>query len=162
MTPSAFLDEAQRERLAALADALMPGLGMLPSPSEVGTHLEGLDRLLAVRPDLLAVLRAAADIPGGGAEYLAALRAGEPDTLESLTFALAGAYLTTPQVRRALGYPGIAPRRAPAAPDEADYYLDDGVLEPVRSRGPIYRPTPQPAGEPQPGAGRPTQKGHGQ
>lgn len=159
MTPHALLDETQRERLAALADALMPGRGLLPSPSEVAAHREGLDRLLAVRPDLLTVLRAAANARGEAAEQLAALRAAEPDTWQFLTFALAGAYLATPQARLALGYPGVAPRRAPAAPDEADYYLDDGVLEPVRSRGPIYRPTPLPAGEPQPGAGRPTEEG---
>jgi len=44
-----------------------------------------------------------------------------------------------------LGLPGNAPKPKPALPDEADYYFRDGILEPVKARGPIYRPTPKSA-----------------
>lgn len=136
------LDDAQRQRLAVLADLLMPGSGVLPSPSEVGAHEDGIDRVLAARPDLAPVIRSAADAVGEAAQQLADLRAGDPASFDALSYALAGAYLTAPRVRRALGYPGVAPRRAPAPPDEAEYYLDDGLLDPVMKRGPIFRPTP--------------------
>ncbi|CAB4927787.1 unannotated protein [freshwater metagenome] len=33
--------------------------------------------------------------------------------------------------------------RQPALPDEADAYLEDGILDVVIARGPIYRPTPE-------------------
>jgi hypothetical protein len=136
------LTDPQRERLAVLADILMPGSGALPSPSEAGTHQQGIDRVLAVRPDLALVIRSAADVTGDAAAQLAVLRAADPAAFELLSMALAGAYVTVPRVRRTLGYPGVAPRPAPAAPDEAEYYLDDDLLEPVTKRGPIYRPTP--------------------
>jgi choline dehydrogenase-like flavoprotein len=44
-----------------------------------------------------------------------------------------------PRVRRSFGYPGTVPRRNPSAPGEAEYYLEDNVLEPVVVRGPIFR-----------------------
>jgi hypothetical protein len=136
------LDDTQRKRLAVLADLLMPGSGALPSPSEVGAHEDGIDRVLAARPDLAPVICSAADAVGEAAEQLAVLRADDPASFDALSYALAGAYLTSPRVRRALGYPGVAPRRAPAPPDEAEYYLDGGLLDPVTNRGPIFRPTP--------------------
>jgi hypothetical protein len=43
-----------------------------------------------------------------------------------------------PKVRHAIGYAGQTPRPIDSAPD----YLDDGMLESVIRRGPIYRPTP--------------------
>lgn len=52
-----------------------------------------------------------------------------------------GAYLI--RVWRRLGYPGRKP--TPVLDDEADFYLDGGLLEPVIARGPIYRPTPDEA-----------------
>jgi hypothetical protein len=56
---------------------------------------------------------------------------------------VAGSYLMNPRVRRGLGLPGGAPRPKPALPDESDYYLSGGILDPVIARGPIYRPTPE-------------------
>ena len=47
---------------------------------------------------------------------------------------------STPEVRQLLGYPAGVRARQPAYPDEADSYLDDGILDAVIVRGPIYRP----------------------
>jgi hypothetical protein len=41
-----------------------------------------------------------------------------------------------PKVRKRLRYPGQ--KASPPYPDEADYYLRDGLLDPVIERGPIY------------------------
>ena len=48
-----------------------------------------------------------------------------------------GAYYLHPRVRRLIGYPGQKPD--PAADDESDYWLRDGLLDPVIDRGPIWR-----------------------
>jgi len=45
-----------------------------------------------------------------------------------------------PKVREALGYHGQLPRPIDPHPD----YLDEGLLQQVIARGPIYRPTPDP------------------
>jgi hypothetical protein len=51
-----------------------------------------------------------------------------------------GAYFLNPDVRRAIGYEGQTGRAIDPHPD----YLDDGLLDAVIARGPIYRPTPAP------------------
>ena len=43
-------------------------------------------------------------------------------------------------VRAAIGYPGLEAR--PIDPDAAPDYLEDGLLDSVIARGPVYRPTP--------------------
>jgi hypothetical protein len=50
-----------------------------------------------------------------------------------------GAYFLNPQVRTSLGYHGQGPHPIDPRPD----YLDDGLLQSVIGRGPIYRPTPR-------------------
>ena len=50
------------------------------------------------------------------------------------------AYFLNPDMRAAIGYPGLEAR--PIDPDAAPDYLDDGLLDSVVSRGPVYRPTP--------------------
>ena len=49
-----------------------------------------------------------------------------------------GAYFLNPRVREALGYTGQTAQPIDPQPD----YLDDGLLQSVIDRGPIYRPTP--------------------
>jgi hypothetical protein len=137
------LDDAQRATLATFADALIPGGAGLPSASEADVHGKWIDRTLRARPDLcdpvLAVLARGGD-PG---VELDRWRREDPPTFETFTLAVSGSYFMNPRVRRLLGYPGNAPKRKLAYPDEADFYLDGGkLLEPVAERGPIYRPTP--------------------
>jgi hypothetical protein len=39
-----------------------------------------------------------------------------------------------------MGYPGQGP--SPILPDEPEWYMRDGIIDPVRARGEIYVPTP--------------------
>ena len=132
-----------RERLARLADGLIPGADGMPAPRELGIAGVQLDLVLAARPDLEPALRRAleqAPEVGGAREWVEALRAADPDAYDALVVAIVGGYYLHPEVQRRLGYPGQTPRPLPAAglPD----YVEEGLLERVYERGPIYRPTP--------------------
>jgi hypothetical protein len=130
------------------ADVLIPGGAGLPSASQADVHGKWIDRVLNARPDLAPDLLALLE-QGSGEDprkELQRCREEMPEVFETFTLAVSGAYFMNPRVRKALGYPGTAPKRKPAYPDEADFYLDGGALvEPVVARGPIYRSTP--AGE---------------
>ena len=100
----------------------------------------GLDQLLTVRPDLLdslksLLLRAKERPP---AEFLRELQTHDPAVFGVLAESVPGAYFLNPDVRAKLKYDGQSAR--PIDP-RADY-LDDGLLQSVIDRGPIYRPTP--------------------
>ncbi|MGY1644574.1 hypothetical protein ACI782_26035 [Geodermatophilus sp. SYSU D00703] len=136
------LDEAQRGRLAELADCLIPGGEGLPAASAVDVHGAWIDRVLAVRPDLGPVLAAVLAADGSGQELLDRVRVEDPERFGHFAYAIAGAYLINPRIRRLLGYPAAAPARNPAMEGEAEAYLEDGILDVVIARGPVYRPTP--------------------
>lgn len=136
------LDAAARATLAALADVLVPAAGEMPSASEADVHGKWVDRVLAARPDLgppLAELLAAAQGRDPRAE-VQRLNDEQPAAFGVLALVATGAYYLNPRIRRLIGYPGQ--KRNPPYPDEADYYLRDGLLEPVLARGSIYRATP--------------------
>lgn len=137
-----MLDEEARMRLAALADVMVPGGEGLPSASAVNAHEKWIDRVLAVRPDLVHPVRAALARNGEPAVALAGLREDDEGTFESFGYVVAAAYLIHPRVRKLLGYPSNIPNPQPAYPDEADAYLADGILDPVVARGPAFRPIP--------------------
>jgi hypothetical protein len=106
-------------------------------------HGKWIDRVLRVRPDLTPHVAAVLASAGEPRMELVRWQAENPEVFESFTLAVAGGYLMNPRVRKLLGYPGNAPKRKLAYPDEADFYLDGGtLLEPVMARAPIYRPTP--------------------
>lgn len=136
------LTAEQRARLAVFADALIGGGVGMPSASGAEVHSRWIDRVFAARPDMEATVREVLASEGDPAEVLGGLRADEPDRFASFAFAIAGAYLINPRIRRELGYPGPLPMKQPALPDEAEAYLEDGILDVVIARGPIYRPTP--------------------
>ena len=133
------LSEPERHRLGLIADALIGGGGGLPSAREADVQGVWIDRVLAARPDLFDVLSKAASISGDPQLVLDRLDSAE---LDHIKYAIAAAYLINPRVRALLGYPGNAPEKQPAYPDEAQSYLEDGILDAVIKRGPIYRPTP--------------------
>ena len=136
------LDNASRARLALFADALIAGGAGIPSASGADVHTQWIDRVFTARPDMATTVREVLATTGEPAVILATLRAEDPDRFSSFAFAIAGAYLINPRIRRELGYPGPIPVKNPALPDEADAYLEDGILDVVINRGPIYRPTP--------------------
>jgi len=130
----------ERAALAGLVDRLIPAADGFPSASEAGVVGQGLDAVLAARPDLAetlgSVLRSALGRePGQALEYLLAHDAAAYGALAEFA---AAAYFMNPDVRQAIGYAGQLPHPIDPRPD----YLDDGLLEPVIRRGPIYRPTP--------------------
>ena len=134
------LTSAERQLFAALADLLIPAGGGFPSASEAGVANQGLDQLLAVRPDLLnplksLLLRAKDRSP---AQFLRELQTSDQGAFGVLAEAVPGAYFLDPDVRAKLKYTGQSARPI----DPRQDYLDDGLLQSVIDRGRIYRPTP--------------------
>jgi hypothetical protein len=138
-TLPAFLNQVQRERLRALADVLILGGAGLPSASEAARFDDAVDRTLRARPDLVDVVLPVVTCTAEPQAALDQLCDKDPKAFELFAYAVAAGYLMTAQVRRLLGYPGIAPRREPPHAGEAEYYLEDEILAPVIGRGPIYR-----------------------
>jgi hypothetical protein len=97
--------------------------------------------VLAFRPDLAAGLKKllAAAEGRSAAEFIAGLQAGDPAGFGLLAELVPGAYFLNAEVRAKLGYHGQSARSIDPHPD----YLDDGLLQSVINRGPVYRPTPQ-------------------
>ena len=133
-------DVDQRAVLAALADALIPAGDGFPSASQAGVAAEGLDQVVSFQPGIVAglmnVLEKSKARPP--AEVVADLQKKDPAAFGVLAEFVAGAYFLNPRVRARLGYAGQVPHPIDPHPD----YLDDGLLQSVVSRGPVYRPTP--------------------
>jgi hypothetical protein len=125
-----------RTTFANLSDELIPAAGGMPSASAAGVAAEGLDLVLSSRPDLLAPLLAllerAAD--GEAAATLKRIQRDTPSDFEALFVAAAGAYYTSTEVRRMIGYTGQLAR-----PVDSSIAIEEELLEPIRQRGPCYR-----------------------
>ena len=133
------MNALDRERLGALADVLVPAAAGMPSATEAGVPREGLDRVLAARPDLEPVLaRVLAGAAGDPRDVLHRLQETDEDGFSALTLAVTGAYYTDPEVRRLIGYTGqqYRPELVTLAPD-----WDEAALARVVARGAIYRST---------------------
>ena len=135
-----------RARLALFADVLIAGGAGLPPASAVDPDGAWLDRVLAVREDLAPLVAKVIALEGDPTAVLGTLKHQNRPTFDSFAFAIAGAYLINPRIRKLLGFPGAMPEANPAYPDEAESYLEDGILDVVIQRGPIYRPTPPTTG----------------
>ncbi|MSU21996.1 MAG: hypothetical protein EXS30_11450 [Pedosphaera sp.] len=132
-------NSTERSILAALADIFIPAGDGKPSASEADVAGEGLNAILAVRPDLANGLKQILDAASGrdAAEVVAELKSKDSASFDALGELVAGAYFVNPQVLVALGYDGQNPRPIDSTPD----YLDDGLLQSVIDRGPVYRAT---------------------
>jgi hypothetical protein len=133
-------NQEERAQLAALSDVLIPGGDGMPSASQAGVADAWLDAVLVARPDLVAGLKdlLAKSRDRVAADMVADLRANDPAAFDVLAQTAAGAYFTNPHVQQRVGYAGQEPRSIDPHPD----YQDDGLLDCVVGRGPIYRPTP--------------------
>jgi len=136
-----MISAERRAQLGAIADLLIPAGSGMPSASEAGVAGAFLDEVLDARPDLASPLdEALASVDGLVAgDALATLRA-DPSGWGVLTAVVPAAYFLNPAMRDAIGYPGLEAR--PIDPDAAPDYLEDGLLESVIARGPVYRATP--------------------
>jgi hypothetical protein len=115
----------------------------MPAPSSLDIGGRQLDVVLTSRPDLATDLGRALAAAGGVADAIAwveALRAGDPAAYDALVTAVVAGYYLHPEVQRLLGYPGQEPE--PVSVDAYPDYADEGLLERVYERGPIFRPTP--------------------
>jgi hypothetical protein len=134
------IDSNLRSVLRRAAEMMIPSGVGLPSAIDVGIDAELLDRVLAVRPDLEEPLAAALhrlrDVP---TESILTLLDTEPG-LEVLGIVVAGGYLMSEPVAAALDYPWQEAKLV--RPDDVYEALQDGLLDAVVERGPIYRLPP--------------------
>ena len=134
-------DPAQRAVLAGLADVLIPAGDGMPAASAADVAEQGLDQVLAAVPSLGAGLADVIALAKGRApaEVVADLARTDPAAYGVLTEVVTAAYFMNPDVRQAVGYTG----QGPSPLDPRVDYMEDGLLESVIKRGPIYRPTPK-------------------
>lgn len=123
------LSGAERDRLTAYADVLMPGSDRYPAPSAVGVGDALADEALRARPDVGVALRRALEAPGEPAVAIEALRADDPEARRAVEIIAAGAYYMSTEVWASIGYPG---REAfPVRPDAFPAYVAEGLLDHV-------------------------------
>ena len=132
-----------RTRLARIADGLIPGTEEMPAPGSLEIGGRQLDLVLASRPDLADGLRRALEAAGEADDPIAwveRLATSDPPAHDALVTVVVAGYYLHPEVQRRLGYPGQVGEvvRVDPYPD----FADEGQLERVLERGPIYRPTP--------------------
>lgn len=132
-----------RTRLARIADGLIPGTEEMPAPGSLDIGGRQLDLVLASRPDLADGLRRALEAAGEADDPIAwveQLATSDPPAHDALVTVVVAGYYLHPEVQRRLGYPGQVGEvvRVDPYPD----FVDEGQLERVLERGPIYRPTP--------------------
>lgn len=114
--PAAGID---RDRLASLADELIPAADGMPAASAVGVHAALLDRVLTARPDLRSGLVAALDT--------LRIDPSDPAARGRVAYVVAGAYYLDDGVRRRLGYATDDP--APVRIEGFPTYVADGLLD---------------------------------
>lgn len=136
------LSEQERDILSGIADYLIPEAEGMPSASQVNLGTELSEKVFAVRHDLVEpVKNALLKVQGlPGEEAAKKLAEVDPSGFQAITTVASAGYFMSPKAREALGYPGQESR--PFDPEKTTDYLDDGLLQPVIDRGPIFKPTP--------------------
>lgn len=136
--PLASLDAAELATLRAIADRLIPAAHGMPSAADV----LGNDRLrfvLNARPDLVEPLRAALrrELGDDLQARLDALGRDEPSMLGALQLVIVAGYYTDRRVRELIEYPGQVAIELRSW--EYPAYLEDGLIDAVLARGPVWR-----------------------
>lgn len=134
---TAALDDRERATLAAIADHFIPAADGMPSAAEV-VDADRLAFVLRARPDLAEPLKAALR-PELGEDVTArlAMLADEPANLSALQLVIVGGYYTDKRVRALIGYPGQAAIELRSW--EYPVYLEEGLIDAVLARGPVWR-----------------------
>jgi hypothetical protein len=134
----ATLRGEERATLAAIADRLIPAAHGMPSAADVVTD-KRLRFVLNARPDLLEPLRSAlgAELGDDVDARLEALGRDDPAALGALQLVIVAGYYTDKTVRELIGYPGqmAISLRSWELPE----YLEEGLIDAVLARGPIWR-----------------------
>jgi hypothetical protein len=141
-----MIDDAHRDRLRAFANVLIPEAHGMPSAGDVGVADGQLDRVLAVRDDLTEpLLRAIAQLdPDDHEGTLEHLVRDDAEAHDALLLVIVGGYYIDPDVRRRLGYDGQVPTEV--RPEIIPNYVEEGLIEPLLARGPVYREAPDSSG----------------
>ena len=131
------LDDHERATFAAIADHLIPAADGMPSAADV-VDADRLAFVLRARPDLAEPLRSALreELGSDVEERLAAL-ADESSNLGALQLAIVGGYYTDARVRELIGYPGQMALELRSW--EYPAYLEEGLIDAVLARGPVWR-----------------------
>jgi hypothetical protein len=132
------LDARELQTLAAVADHLIPAAGDMPSAADV-VDGERLEFVLRARPDLAEPLRAALAQHFGDEPQvrLDRLSLEDPGSLGALQLAIVGGYYTDRRVRELIGYPGQTAIELRSW--EYPAYLEEGLIDAVLARGPVWR-----------------------
>jgi hypothetical protein len=136
--PLATLEGTERATLDAIADRLIPAAHGMPSAAEVLDD-DRLRFVLNARPDLTEPLRAAlrADLGDDVGVRLDVLGRDEPSTLGALQLVIVAGYYTDRRVRELIGYPGQMALELRSW--EYPVYLEEGLIDAVLARGPVWR-----------------------
>ena len=131
------LSGEERATFTAIADHLIPAAHGMPSAAEIVTD-ERLQFVLRSRPDLGEPLKAAlrAELGSDVADRLAKL-ADEPTNLSALQLTIVAGYYTDKRVRELIGYPGQMAIELRSW--EYPVYLEEGLIDAVLARGPVWR-----------------------
>jgi len=134
----AAIDDSARRRLAAVADLLIPAAHGMPSAAQAVDD-DRLAFVLRSRPDLLEPLVAALrpELGDDPQARLAALENAEPANLAALQLVIVGGYYTDKRVRDLIGYPGQAAIEVRSW--EYPPFLEEGLIDAVMARGPVWR-----------------------
>lgn len=131
------LSGAERERLARIAEAMIPGGAGQPGAAALRLWEGPVDAVLRIDPTREAGLCRFLAL-GGPVATLAdveALAQAEPEGFGDLSVVLANAYFMHPETRAAIGYPGQEARDSSVGLGHADLAL----VEAVQARGAVWR-----------------------
>jgi hypothetical protein len=131
------LSDDERATFTAIADHLIPAAHGMPSAAEIVTD-ERLRFVLRSRTDLGEPLRAAlrSELGADVADRLARL-ADEPTNLSALQLTIVAGYYTDKRVRELIEYPGQMALELRSW--EYPAYLEEGLIDAVLARGPVWR-----------------------
>lgn len=139
LIPRVWSDE-QHELLGRLADMVVPRGDGMPSATDVDVHTVGVERVAAMRPDLVApVHRIIAGSTRSAPPDLAAFIDTYPDEFPAFAELVAGAFYLDPRVGEKLGY--HARRALPLGDLDAQEGELAELVEPVVARGNTWRET---------------------
>ena len=132
------LDQRELATLGAIADHVIPAAGEMPSAAAVVDD-DRLEFVLRARPDLAEPLRAALASHLGDDPQVRLDRLGleDPAALGALQLAIVGGYYTDRRVRGLIGYPGQVAIELRSW--EYPAYLEEGLIDAVLARGPVWR-----------------------
>jgi len=132
------LNDAERATLASVADRLIPAADGMPSAAEVLTD-DRLRFVLAARPDLLGPIQTALrpDLGADPQARIDTLGRDDAAALAALQLAIVAGYYTDKRVRELIGYPGQ--EALTIRTWELPPYLEEGLIDAVLARGPVWR-----------------------